>query len=125
MPLDRQTLHVTSQLRSGIWQVLHMYVCVYVCCMCFNVCVCMCMYIFVCVYVCMYVCVCVCVCVWTANTLSKLQLFRATQCLTYAQDICERIKVLINVVLRMPSVSFLDTKGLCGEEIFPDRLVPN
>ena len=23
MPLDRQTLHVTSQLSSGIWQVLH------------------------------------------------------------------------------------------------------
>ena len=26
MPPDRQTLHVTSQLSSGIWQVLHLHV---------------------------------------------------------------------------------------------------
>ena len=90
-------------------------VCMYVC-MCRYVCmcmfICMCLYVCVCVYVCVYVCVCVCMCVWTANILSERHSLELLNALLMPR---KYVSESINVVLRM-SVSFLNTKGLCGEE---------
>jgi hypothetical protein len=52
-------------------------------CVCAHVCV------HVCVFMCVCVCVCVCVCLDSKYT-ERTALFGATQCLTYAQEICEQ-----------------------------------
>ena len=65
-----------------------------------------------CVCVCMCVCICVCMCVWTANTLSELHSLELLNALLMPRKYANKS---INVVLRM-SVSFLNTKGHCGEE---------
>ena len=84
-----------------------MYVCVYM-----YVSVCMCVYVCMCVCMCVYVYMYVYMCVWTANTLSELHSLELLNALLMPRKYASKS---INVVLRI-SVSFLNTKGRCGEE---------